>query len=78
MRTRIRVEPVTRTVAQQAGSVLAKVTAKNRRSRERLLLVDAIVVVTAAMRGDVIYTGDVDDLERVRSAGHFNVKIFGV
>ena len=43
-----------------------------------LLLVDAVVVIGAAVRGDTIDTSDVDDLERVRVAGGFDVKILGV
>jgi hypothetical protein len=33
------------------------------------------VVVTASARGDVIYTSDVDDLEYIRAAADFDVKI---
>lgn len=75
---RIRVEDVTRTMAERAGAVLASIKSANRSEREQLLLVDAIVVVTAASRGDVIYTSDVDDLERLRDAGNLDVKIFGI
>jgi hypothetical protein len=40
--------------------------------------VDAIVVVTAAQLGHVVYTSDVDDLERIRDLGNFNVKILRI
>lgn len=75
---RIRVEDVTRAIAERAGRVLAAIKVTHRAERERLLLVDAIVVVSAAERGDVIYTSDVEDLERLRAAGNFDVKIFRV
>lgn len=66
------VERVDRNIAHRVGAVLAAV--KRRQGRgERLLLVDA--VVTAAARGDVIYTSDVDDLEYIRDAADFEVKI---
>lgn len=75
---RIQVEDVTRSIAERAGRVLAAIKDRKRTDRERLLLVDAIVVVTAAARGNVIYTSDVEDLERLRTAGSFDVKIFHV
>jgi hypothetical protein len=32
----------------------------------RATLIDAIVMASAATRGDIVYTSDVDDLERLR------------
>jgi predicted nucleic acid-binding protein len=52
------VEPLTVTLAKIAGEALAAVPGST--------LVDAIVVASAASRGDIIYTSDVDDLERLR------------
>jgi len=52
------VEPLTVRLAQIAGEALAAVPGAT--------LVDAVVVASAASRGDVIYTSDVDDLERLR------------
>ena len=52
------VEPLTLTLAKIAGEALAAVPGST--------LVDAIVVASAASRGDIIYTSDVDDLERLR------------
>jgi predicted nucleic acid-binding protein len=55
------IEPVTEALAKRAGEALAVVRGAT--------LVDAIVMASAASRGDVVYTSDVDDLERLRS--HF-------
>jgi hypothetical protein len=33
----------------------------------RATSIDAFVVASAALRGDVVYTGDVHDLQRLRS-----------
>jgi predicted nucleic acid-binding protein len=74
----IAVEPMDREIAERAGLVLAAIKKVDRKAREKLLLVDAVVVIGAAARGDTIYTSDIDDLERVRAAGNFDVKIFGV
>jgi hypothetical protein len=52
------VEPLTLKLAQIAGEALAAVPGAT--------LVDAIVVASAASRGDVIYSSDVDDLEKLR------------
>lgn len=77
-RNRIEVDDVTRADAEAAGALLSQVRRARGDARERLLLVDAIVVAMAARRGDVIYTSDVDDLTMLRDLGHFDVKIFGV
>jgi predicted nucleic acid-binding protein len=53
------VEPLTVTLAKRAGEVLAAV--------RRATLVDAIVMASAASRGDLLYTSDVEDLEQLRS-----------
>jgi predicted nucleic acid-binding protein len=52
------VEPLTLSLAKIAGEALAAVPGST--------LVDAIVVASAASRGDIIYTSDVDDLEKLR------------
>lgn len=63
------VEPLSEDLAKRAGEALAAV--------ERATLVDAVVMASAAARGDVVYTGDVDDLERLRA--HFpSVRVLGV
>lgn len=52
------VEPLTVELAKVAGEALAAVPGAT--------LVDAIVVASAASRGDVVYTSDLEDLERLR------------
>jgi len=54
----LNVEPVSLAVAKAAGEVQAKVP--------RSTAVDAMVMAFAASRGDVVFTGDVADLERLR------------
>jgi predicted nucleic acid-binding protein len=53
------VEPLTEALAKVAGEALAAVKGAT--------LVDAIVMASAASRGDVVYTGDVEDLDRLRA-----------
>lgn len=63
------VEPLTIGLARVAGEALAAVA--------EATLVDAIVMASAASRGDVVYTSDVEDLERLRR--HFpGVRVLGV
>ena len=52
------VEPLTTDLAKRAGEALAAVSSAT--------LVDAIVMASAASRGDIVYSSDVDDLERLR------------
>jgi predicted nucleic acid-binding protein len=54
----IDVEPLTLRLAQIAGEAMGVVAGAT--------LVDVIVVASAASRGDVIYTSDVHELERIR------------
>jgi predicted nucleic acid-binding protein len=63
------VEPLTTGLAKVAGEALAAV--------HEATIVDAIVMGSAAARGDIVYTSDVDDLERLRR--HFpGVRVLGV
>ncbi len=63
------VEPVDEALAQRAGEALAAVRSAT--------LVDAIVMASAARRGDVVYTSDFGDLERLRQ--HFpTVRVLSV
>ena len=55
----VHVEPLTDAIARLAGEALAKV--------KRATAIDAFVMSSAALRGNVVYTGDVDDLERLRA-----------
>lgn len=52
------VEPLTEALAKRAGEALATVAGAT--------LVDAIVMASAATRGDVVYSSDVEGLERLR------------
>jgi predicted nucleic acid-binding protein len=48
------VEPLTEALAKRAGEALAAVRGST--------LVDAVVMASAASRGDIVYTSDVEDL----------------
>ena len=52
------VEPLSERLAKAAGEALAAVHGAT--------LVDAVVMASAASRGDVVYTADVDDLARLQ------------
>jgi predicted nucleic acid-binding protein len=52
------VEPLTEALAKRAGEALARV--------QGATLVDAIVMASAASRGDIVYSTDFDDLEKLR------------
>lgn len=54
----VTIEPLSETLAKLAGECLARVRGAT--------TVDAIVVASAAQRGDAVYTSDVTDLERLR------------
>ena len=65
----VRVEPLTEAIARLAGESLAQVKGAT--------AIDAIVMASAALRGDIVYTSDVGDLERLRA--HFpGVRVLGV
>jgi predicted nucleic acid-binding protein len=55
----VRIEPLDGQLAKLAGEAIAAI--------EGATTVDAIVMASAARRGDVVYTGDFEDLERLRS-----------
>ena len=55
----VMIEPLTDRLARLAGECLASVGGAT--------TVDAIVMASAAQRGDAVYTSDVTDLERLRS-----------
>ena len=61
----VRVEPLTLALVKLAGQALA--SAPPARKGRGPSVVDAIVMASAASRGDVVYTSDVDDLERLQS-----------
>ena len=55
IRLAVTVEPLTDVVARIAGEALASVS--------RATTIDAFVMASAALRGDVVYTSDLGDLE---------------
>jgi predicted nucleic acid-binding protein len=57
----VQVEPLAESLAKAAGEALAKV--------RRATFVDAVVMASAAQRGDIVYTSDQGDLDRLWS--HF-------
>ena len=63
------IEPLTEGLAKAAGEALGSVKGAT--------LVDAIVMASAASRGDIVYSSDVGDLERLRR--HFpSVRVLAV
>jgi len=55
----VRVEPLTDALAKIAGEALAATKGAS--------AIDAVVMASAASRGDVVFTSDVSDLERLRA-----------
>jgi predicted nucleic acid-binding protein len=65
----VRIEPLTDAIARVAGEAIARVKGAT--------VVDAIVMASAALRGDLVYTSDVDDLDHLRT--HFrSVRVLGI
>lgn len=65
----LRIEPLSQEVARLAGEALAAVRGATP--------IDAVVMASAAGRGDVVYTSDVDDLTKLQL--HFpGVRVFHV
>jgi predicted nucleic acid-binding protein len=64
---RITTESLSERIAKLAGEAMAAVP--------RATVIDAIVMASAAQRGDAVFTSDVDDLERLRT--HFpQIRVF--
>lgn len=65
----VRVEPLTLAMVKLAGEALSSLpspaAAPAARRRRGPGFVDALVMASAASRGDVVYTGDVEELERL-------------
>jgi predicted nucleic acid-binding protein len=59
------VEIFDRAMSKEVGRLLQKLTDHDRGDRERLLLVDASVVIGAARRSDDIYTVDSSDIAKL-------------
>jgi len=65
----VRVEPLSESVAKLAGEALAAVKGATP--------IDAIVMASAAQRGDIVYTTDVSDLAKL--ASYFRaVRVLGI
>lgn len=74
----VRVEELTLAMVKLAGEALASLPSPpSRRRGHGPGFVDAIVMASAASRGDVVYTGDVEDLERL-TAFFPEVRIFSM
>ena len=65
------VEPLSEALARSSGLALAT-------SGDGPSMADVIVVASAALRGDLVYTSDVADLERVRDAAFPTVRILRI
>lgn len=65
-----RVEPTGWSLAKLAGEAIANV--------ENASAIDAIVMASAAYRGDTVYTGDLEDLERLREGFFQGVRVLRV
>jgi predicted nucleic acid-binding protein len=55
----VRIEPMDVSLAKAAGEALSAVPGAT--------VVDALVMASAARRGDIVYTSDFDDMDRLRS-----------
>ena len=58
IRHSVYIEPLTDAIARAAGEALARVRLAT--------TIDAFVMASAALRGDVVYSSDIEDLERLR------------
>jgi predicted nucleic acid-binding protein len=65
----LRVEPVDTELAKVAGEAIVAVPSAT--------AIDALVMASAARRGDVVYTSDFEDLDRLRSCFPV-VRVFSV
>jgi hypothetical protein len=62
----VEVDDPSEAIARLAGETIASVSGPPEDARCRCkLLVDAVVMATAALRGDVVYTQDFEDLSRL-------------
>jgi predicted nucleic acid-binding protein len=70
----VNLEPLTAAVARVAGEALARLNA----GKSGPSVVDAIVMASAAARGGIVYTSDVDDLGALRDAYFPSVRILAI
>ena len=62
----VEVEPLTLAMVKRAGEALASLPSPPAARRGHGPgFVDALVMASAASRGDIVYTGDIEDLERL-------------
>jgi predicted nucleic acid-binding protein len=61
----VRIDPLTDRLAKVAGEALATLSGESSSGIPNALTIDAIVVASAAARGDIIYTSDPEDLLRL-------------
>jgi predicted nucleic acid-binding protein len=59
IRLSVRIETLTEVIALLAGEAVAKTKGAT--------TIDAFVMASAALRGDVVYSADIEDLERLRA-----------
>ena len=71
----VSVEPLSIADARAAGEALAKMRSN---SKGKSLAIDAIVVAFAATHGGIVYTSDVEDLDRLKSLHFPSVRVLGV
>jgi predicted nucleic acid-binding protein len=61
----VRIDPLTDAQAKAAGEALAAL-GEDRERKGSILSIDALVMASAASRGDIVYTSDPSDLLRLR------------
>jgi len=64
------VEPLSSTLARIAGQALALTNSSD--------IVDAVVVASAAQRGDIVYTSDIEDLSWIAERAFPSVRILRI
>jgi predicted nucleic acid-binding protein len=75
IRTMFDIEPLDEDLAKRAGEALASL--RRGAHVDASVTIDAVIMASAARRGDVVFTSDVDDLGRF--SRHFpNVRILSV
>jgi predicted nucleic acid-binding protein len=67
IQTFLTIEPTTESIAKQAGVALGRLREGDGPKR-RVSAVDAIVMASAATRGEIVYTSDARDLRRLQAS----------
>ena len=63
----LHIEPLSASLARLVGETMARVP--------RATLVDTVVIASAASRGDLVLTADIEDLTRIRDAAFPSVRV---